>query len=616
MNNDILPLIEYLPDNLEYMQDIFSPTTVLIESIRSTQELALRSLAFSQFQLCSPSDFIKEASKRRIQIDTALLEDLHRTSLLVPFFRILNHDPKGYASTKTAHHVSEEAHPIGLSRTMFYYHKAGRLFDPAREDFVAWHRTNVQDVRPSEVSSSSEYQYLYSQYQLLALEVLKDVIGGSVKAVRDPRKGSGLRLNPEMLMTSSATGTMRAWRSLAVVLHAIDSRYRPLVVRTVVNPTDWPHFAKNFDAKAELAWLGVGKDEVRNAASTLRSCAESLEVTGDFSELLRMALPDKWTSLRGEALKSFDFRIAAELLDMFIDHIEKRPILDVVRSRSHSKTDTTNERLLARPRSLDNLLTDLGLSPHPSLVIGVEGETEELVVSKVFELLGYNLDPTWIRIERFGGVGKDLTLLAKYATRPFLGASYGDFVVLARPLTRFLILVDAENNRPRNYITFQDREKQRKLLVEEILKDTEKRFHKDLKSADAKLVTIRTWNKYPFEFAHFSNRELAKGLTSLAGCDPTGGHAHLVERIANERKQHRPKNGASSDIERVWHDCFSDRRFSKISFAQEMWPVLESKIADSLDGLDSSPPVLKNIQTALQLASLSRGPLLVQSNTG
>jgi hypothetical protein len=73
------------------------------------------------------------------------------------------------------------------------------------------------------------------------------------------------------------------------------------------------------------------------------------------------------------------------------------------------------ERLSARPSSLDAVLTDLHVSPHPSVVVGVEGATELKLVPRVAELLGVTLDPTWIQIEEFGGTTKDLSLLAQYA---------------------------------------------------------------------------------------------------------------------------------------------------------------------------------------------------------
>jgi hypothetical protein len=608
---DFIPLTEDIPEDLERTQFVFSPTPIKTTPNRQTLPLAKKPFVFSQSSLLSASDFTKEASRRRIKIDLALLEDLHRTSLLIPFFGIFENVPNASANTKLIPTDTEMTHPIGNNSAIFSHFKEGKLFDPVEEGFKPWNRVSEESVQPSESVWSFEYRYLYSPYQLLALEQLKRIIAGSVKVVRNTSRVSGLKLNPGMLMRSSAATTMMSWRSLAVVLHTIDARYLPSVVRKVSNATEWPQFAKRFSAKAELNWLDANGSEIRETAQILKNKAKALDVSGDFYELLRCARPDKWMSLKGEALQSFDFRIAAELLDMFVDDIEEMPIVDLVRTQPRLESGIPNGRLLARPRSIDNILTEMGLSPYPSLVIGVEGQTEELILPRVFELLGYHLDPTWIRIERFGGVGKDLTLLARYAAKPLLGADHGNFALLDRPFTRLLILVDAENNKPRNYITFKDREKQRNTLVNEILSGIDERFHKELKSAEAKIVTIRTWNKYPFEFAHFSNRELANGLTSVAGCEPKDGIMHLLGRIEDERRKHRPKNGSSADIKRVFKECFPNVRFSKVSFANEMWPALERKIGVSFENQGCLPPILKNANTALKLASLPRNSLAI-----
>ncbi|MDQ6839411.1 MAG: hypothetical protein M3137_14065 [Actinomycetota bacterium] len=66
-------------------------------------------------------------------------------------------------------------------------------------------------------------------------------------------------------------------------------------------------------------------------------------------------------------------------------------------------------------------MTELGISPHPSLVVGAEGPTEVKVLQRVFEQLGVPLEPEWIRIADFGGVDKDLTNLAKFAAAPVIG---------------------------------------------------------------------------------------------------------------------------------------------------------------------------------------------------
>src|SRR5258708_35432842 len=94
----------------------------------------------------------------------------------------------------------------------------------------------------------------------------------------------------------------------------------------------------------------------------------------------------------------------------------------------------------------------------PALVVGVEGATEYLLVPRVMDLLGIQWDTNRIRIVDFGGTDKDLARLARYAVEPVLGRDFTSGVALDRPLTRFLVMTDAEHK----YATAAGRRKQRK----------------------------------------------------------------------------------------------------------------------------------------------------------
>jgi hypothetical protein len=161
-----------------------------------------------------------------------------------------------------------------------------------------------------------------------------------------------------------------------------------------------------------------------------------------------------------------------------------------------------------RYTSLDSSLSDLVISPFPSVVLALEGETEMLLMPRVFDLLGIRTDPNFIRIECFGGTSKDLQLLARLASAPQLGADRGDFVELDRPLTHFLVLTDAENK----YATKSDRRKQRLLLLDSITFALPTDLKADFYGRSAHVVEIRTWGKSPFEFAHFTHAQLAAAL--------------------------------------------------------------------------------------------------------
>ena len=87
------------------------------------------------------------------------------------------------------------------------------------------------------------------------------------------------------------------------------------------------------------------------------------------------------------------------------------------------------------------------------------------VFPKVLGTLGAALDPTWMKFVDYEGT-HDLSLLARFAAEPLLGEDRGDFVMLDRPVTRFLVLADAENK----FATPALRAKQRRLLLTSITK--------------------------------------------------------------------------------------------------------------------------------------------------
>jgi hypothetical protein len=227
----------------------------------------------------------------------------------------------------------------------------------------------------------------------------------------------------------------------------------------------------------------------------------------------------------------------------------------------------------------------------------------------VFEVLGQPLrDEAWVRLECYGGVGKkeQIELLAGYASRPLLGDNYGEFVTVDRPITRLLVLVDPEEG----WGTADKREKNRKDILRQILSTVAPEFSKDLASSEAKLVTVRTWGELPFEFAHLDAEELTDGLIEMTGGQlPTIGRARLLEMVQKEPARHKPggdsPGGSKADIESVFRRAWPGVSFSKVRFADVMWPVLERKIRLSLaDEAAPVPPLLRDVKEAIELASL------------
>ena len=269
------------------------------------------------------------------------------------------------------------------------------------------------------------------------------------------------RLDDAALPDKPTRQALASWRSLAITLTALDTYYWPRLRQMVRYGFDvWRTALQVFDPAQMLTWLGLSLDQIERQATALRTTASVCDDTGAFYDLIRRARARDWDSLRGDAAMAMDYRVAADILDRYAE--------DLNPGRGYAAgygAPLGQQGLSDRPESLDAVLTDLRLSPFPSLVIGVEGATEYKLVPRVMELLGIEQDRNRIAIIDFGGTDRDLSLLARYAGQPVLGRDLGTGVALDRPLTRFLIMTDAEHK----YATTADRRYQRKLLLDSLI---------------------------------------------------------------------------------------------------------------------------------------------------
>ena len=346
----------------------------------------------------------------------------------------------------------------------------------------------------------SERGYLYSYHQLLALERSRSIVG-SLRPIEKSTPGFIWKLPDADLPGKFATEGIESWRSLAITLCAIDWRSWPNITQVIHHSDEVWRAARLQQTPRELLdWLGLTVDQLRLQSEILRVSASFDDVLGDFYDIVRRSNPEAWTTLRAEARTAMDSRMAAEVCDRFADEVEEKvPGLPPAPTMHLSM-----QRLAERGKSLDATLNELHVSPHPPLVIAIEGPTEWILIPRVMETLGMRMDPSWIRLVEFEGT-KDLSLLARYAAEPILGDDHGDFVLLDRPVTRFLVLTDAENK----FKDRADRERQRRLLIDSITRRLPADLRPDLYLRSARIVEIMTWGPLPFEFAHFSNGRLA-----------------------------------------------------------------------------------------------------------
>lgn len=571
------------------------PSARRAEVVTSRTSLDLLALPypFSQVGLLTDRAFAKLAEERRSRaarslppVNEQVLEELHRTGVLIPLFRVdLTPAPDAPGIDLSTSLTAQQVHTTVINE-LLRGASEGRVIDPATVGFEPWPGDRRRSRWPSVDSG-----YLYSRHQLLGLDVAMSFVSQLKGRLEGGRPF--WCLEDESLPNAPTLEALGSWRSLAVVLSALDTYYWPRMTHTLSNDLAvWRTVLQAFEPVQMLTWLGLTLDQIERQLTSLHIAASFSDDTGDFYELIRRAKAEAWKSLRGDAAVAMDYRLAADILARFAE--ELNPGGDYA-SAQHAPLP--QQGLSARPESLDAALTDLRLSPFPSLVIGVEGATEYRLVPRVMEQLGVVWDRNRIEIVDFEGT-LDLSLLARYAIEPLLGRDFGSGVALDRPLTRFLIMADAENN----FESAADRRRLRKVLLASLTKNVPKDLRADyyVNTKRGRMVEIWTWGKQrPFEFAHFTDRQLADAMLSIAKVP----YPHRYERLVNGLHMQRTRCPAP-DVEEV---CWPRSGLRKPDLADALWPVLEAKINRAIQRGQKGPPVMQACTRAYEMAAVSEG---------
>jgi hypothetical protein len=568
---------------------------------RSPIDLLSLRYPFSQLGLMSPDEFAKQAGRRRSRgmqrlptIDVQILEELHRHDVLVPLFRVdlTEGNPERVVNLSQSL-TAKNAHTTFIGE-LYRGAAEGRVADPTIDGFQPWPTERRGNPWPSVGAG-----YLYSRHQLLGLDVAMPFLASLTPQLSGEQVV--WHLTDAKGLDQPARDALNSWRSLAITLSALDTYYWPFITNKVYHDLDvWRSERLAFDPADMLIWLDLSAKQILSAESDLRLKGTFRDNLGDFYEIVRRAKPDAWETLSGDALSAIDFRLAADILDRFAAdlHLEGRVSLE--------HTPLSQQGISARPHSLDATLTDLRLSPFPSLVIGVEGATEYKLVPRVLDLLEIGLDRNWISIIDFGGTDRDLSLLARYAGEPVLGRDLGSGVALERPMTRFLILTDAEHK----YATAKDRNYQRKLLLDSLTQNVPPDLRGDYYSnkPESRIVEIRTWGRYPFEFAHFTDLQLARAMMGSAVVPYTHEQGRLVRAIHMQRTQ-----DPSPNVDDVF---WRGSGLSKTKLADALWPILEKKIRRAIDRKEPGPPVMRALVRAYEMAAAPyRASMMLQRKT-
>lgn len=568
-------------------------------SVASPVAVASMAWAFTQHHPLDTASFISEAERRGVDLNLPTLRELYRHGLLVPFVSI------------TQRPVTAPSEPPGSEpqrggtqlANLRWARNTGRLRDLADVPFIP----RLPFERRRQRSRSWWNGLLYSWYQLLVLPE----IDGLLAHRRYHRRG-GHRIawlpepHPVLL------GRAAKLRTTAIALTALEARYLPTLdperIQLVnADLAEWRAYRDGFDPVEISTQLGYSAAQVRQDAEWLLLRAHRLDPVGDsWSRLMRRAPSRALEQLKDAALMALDDRRAAEILLLFYEDLaargEAEPLPDIPRVAWHPLL----ERLSDRDRTLDEDLMHLGISPHPRVVLAVEGETEEVHAPLVWRALDYPDAPELMRLLKLGGVDRDLEKVAALAVAPLVSGKVpgrGAWFLI-KPPTRLYIAVDPEGQ----YFAPDKVDKTRTAILNEIKAVLRAQGVTGANPAELdELVKIHTWSESCYEFAHFDDEELAKGIMAVHHTINGYSRDELVAALAYWRGQGR-------DIKRVWESGRWDDQqgrpagkwdyeVSKTELAKALWPTLEAKIELCRTDPDAPiPEIVQVVQDSYRIA--------------
>jgi len=521
---------------------------------------------FTQGHPLDTDILIGEAGKRGIKLDLPLLRELYRHCLFVPFVEV------------TSRRVGEPRTPggpepiPGCSRLLQIRlaRDTGCLRDLAAEPF----KRHLQFARDAQKPPSWWNGFVYSRYQLLALRELKGILEQRKHLTRGGRRLVRLPTPDPMLLDR-----MGYLRKIAVAVTALEARYLPkldpeMIYLLNVDAEDWEAYRQAFDPVQMREWLQYPADQVRQDAEGLLARASRLDQYGaEWSQLVRRAPAKARKDFKDAALQAVDLRIAAEILLLFYEDLAGRGQAKVPPDRTGQRGwHPLAERISFRSQTLDENLDDLGISPHPRVVLALEGDTEMRHAPRVQAALEFTDAPEMIRMLKLGAANRDLVKLAALAAAPLVSQKIGQKVPganawdLIKPFTTLFVAVD-----PDPPFTSPERvAKERAKILNEI-KDVLKAQGVERPNPDEldPLVTIRTWDAPCYEFAHFTDEELADGIMAVHHTINGLSREDLVASVARTRNR-------GKDIKEVWGQW--EYKVSKVELADALWPAMLQKI--------------------------------------
>jgi hypothetical protein len=581
-------------------------------SVRSTVDLIELPFAFAlrDRELLLPDKFREAMRARGVFVVEQELEALHRARILIPFLRVAR-EPRVIAAAARC-----DPHPDGAWHAAYWKpsrpgdlkeeRAAGRVYDPAREKFAPW------STYRGRLRGGTEYDksvFLYAPHQLVALPLVRNVL----PRLKWRRGQSVGRLDGDARVRELWTSEAERRREVAIAASAIEPAYYSQVIggwlrlRSLDESEAYSRWRRKLPLQRLLRWLGINAAWLVTEAEELLQRAYSIDPLGPWWEVIAHGDPDRWPKLGGAALNAMDLRVTAEVLLRYHDALVEAGKAKSLPDASARWERPVDYRLKPR-RSREAVLTEFGLSPHPRLVLVLEGATELLLVPRVMRFFGVRIGGDFIAIENAEGADRDLSPLVAYLA-PRLGEPLDErYARFERRPSRFLVVFDPEGK----VSTAEARESRRQDWIERMMRTlpaeykTPDRFDV-VREQMEQFVFVETWRprrSESFEFAHFTDLELAEVIHALDTRTTRKPSVEKLRRaVANVRERRRSL------------DCILDPAgIRKPAHAEPLWPKLERRLARAqARGTETKIPVVHVIDRAIQLAHEWEGATYVMA---
>lgn len=549
----------------------------------SALALARLPFAFTQDHLLTTDDFLKEADLRGHRMSLGVLSALHDLGLLKPLFRVSDVAVQG-RQIQTPH--SGAMNPRGW---FFEAAADGRLRDVSSEGRTL----NEPYERPANEANPRWWNgFLYSSWQLMT-------VANALTEYELIRHG-----------WATATSHRLSDRAARVVLAlcALSTRHLPSILGTYSIPGGYDGeglWLSRFDLDdgERLSLIGFEPTDLLSHAEDLLRRAHTSDPMIEWLPLLRHANHGGWRKLKGEPLAAHEKRVAAEILLRAHEELAVRGILGPLPEVGRQSWWTPlHDRLSVRAPadSLDRSLGTFGLSPYPRVLVLLEGDTEMVHVPRLLALDGLDR-PDRVRLQNVGGSKVNPQLITRYAVSPRIGPAWGGHQFLDATPTALVVAMDPENK----WASEEDRTAQREKLQSAVREEVQ-RQGADISAADLEfLVRVFVWGDHSYEFANFTDAELADALVKLAteqeipGSDAVEWHQRAKQEFAAARAGHQDAGVAIGRM-RV--------RTNKPLLAELLWPTLLEAVETAVRDEIAGRPVLQLVRMVREIVVQLSGP--------